>query len=261
MGQFLEKKIMQQLLELPCMQAGDESVDGGMADFAKHHAHDAAVDAAVEELDSKEELQELRKRGCYAKLTYQSMPSAQLMPGRRNYELYAKPAPLQSEHAVICITCLLGRGTKLVAKIPQWCMSPAVDTLLPKVYDGPRKIVLYDPTGKDHAKRFVTPKLVILYTVLLQGHDLERETPRKSSQPISCQALDEGYRVMISDTGDQFYGQTNTERAICMIPSTRVTKAQILSWLNMPAHCSEIEIRRFATWESVKDYCCGGELA
>ena len=112
-------------------------------------------------------------------------------------------------------------------------MSPPSDTLLPKVYDQPRKIVIHDPSKKEDKSRFVTPELAELYSMLLQSHDLEREDPRRSSQPLSCQALAEGYRVMITKAGEAFYGQCDAHRAMCLLPATSVAKAQILSRLRI----------------------------
>ena len=243
---------------LPCMQADHSACDV---------ANVAFEELDCEELDCEEEL---RKRDCYARLNYESMQTANPMQMRKNYKLYEGPPALGSEHAVICITHMLRHSAKLMVKIPHWCMSPTSDRFLPKVYDSPQKVLLHDPSKKQSIQSFVTGELVYLYTKLLQGDDLEREVlcvasqaiackvPRASSQPISCQALNEGYRIRTSDAGDMFYAQTCSNNAIYMIPSTSFTKKQILRCLNLAERHSNIEIQRFTAWEDVKDYCCGG---
>ena len=100
----------------------------------------------------------------------------------------------------------------------------------------------------------MTPRLVIHYQTLLQSNDLERETPKVSSQLLSMQALEEGYRVMKTEDGDIFYGQTNTERAQYMFPSSDVVRAHIRHDMGLPR--ATININRFSDWDDVRDFCC-----
>lgn len=213
----------------------------------------------VEEVQVLDDDKEFSKRDVHAKMNYATMQTAKKVTMKKSLQLYIMPPKLKSEHGVVCIRCNFKCAGKLIVKVPFWCMSRPEDSLLPKVYDQPRKIVIHDPSKKEDKSRFVTPDLVELYSMLLQSDDLEREDPRRSSQPLSCQALAEGYRVMISATpGDAFYAQCDAHRAMCLLPATSVAKAHILSRLRLPAAHSQIDLHRFATWGDVKDYCCGG---
>lgn len=195
----------------------------------------------------------MRVLGCYAKPQYSTMEHS------RCYDLYGFAPPLQPEHAVIRISQKLLLDRKLVVKIPMACISGVGDTTLPKAYDAPEKVVIMDPanTKKERPERFMNEDLVILYTFLLQGDDVERESPRFSSQVISCQALTEGFRVMQTEENDVFYGQTNPNSPLYMIPSTQVTKQRLLQLLNLPPKTTEVEVLRFSTWQDVREYCCG----
>lgn len=168
--------------------------------------------------------------------------------------LYTKPAALASEHAVITIRNPGIGGDKRVIMLPMVCLSGTVDPLLPKVYGPPSEVAMRRTASESSWKRYVTPRLVIHYQTLLQSNDLERETPKVSSQLLSMQALEEGYRVMKTEDGDIFYGQTNTERAQYMFPSSDVVRAHIRHDMGLPR--AAISINRFSNWDDVRDFCC-----
>ena len=200
-------------------------------------------DKVVTELE-----REITQRDGHAKMNYDSLQTMKCTIAPK----YALPEPLTAKHAVICIKNWGITGDKRIILLAVWCCSTVKDTTLPKVYEAPKKIVMRKTAQSDHSKYYLTPTLLGLWTVLLQGGDLEREKPKQSSQLISMQALREGYRVMITDTNDAFYGQTNA--GMCMIPSTEYTTKQIRRELKLPQ--AQITVRRFSSWDDVKQFCC-----